>query len=59
MERKDIEVLKAKFQPILERGRNFWGKEVFDNHVIDLLEYFGYSTEDEIVIEILGKLERK
>lgn len=60
MEHKDeFERIKAEFRPFLELAESFWGKEVYDNHIIDVLEYFGYSTEDEIVIEIFGKLERK
>ncbi len=59
MEREEIESFKVQFSAIMESGRKFWGKEVFDNHIIDVLEFFGFSTEDEIIIEIFGKLERK
>lgn len=48
MERKDIERFKSQFQPILEQGRRWFGKEIYDNHIIDILEYFGFSTEDEM-----------
>ena len=59
MERSEIETLKAEITPYLEGGRNFFGKEAFDNHIIDILELFGCSTEDKVIIEIFGKLERK
>lgn len=59
MERKEIDSLRAKFQPILEQGREWFGKEVYDNHIIDCLEYLGFSTEDEIIKVIFGNLERK
>ena len=59
MERKEIDSLRAMFRPVLEQGRKWFGKEVYDNHIIDLLEYLGFSTEDEIVVEIFGNLERK
>ena len=59
MEHSQIENLKDSFRPVLEQGRNFFGKEAYDNHIINILEYLGYSTEDEIIIELFGKLERK
>ena len=59
MERKEIERIKQKVQSALEQGRFFFGKEAYDNHVIDVLEHFGYSIDDKEIIEIFGKLERK
>ncbi len=59
MEHSQIKNLKESFRPVLEQGRNFFGKEAYDNHIIKILEYLGYSIEDKIIIEIFGKLERK
>lgn len=52
MERRDIERLKKKMAPVLERGRSIFGKEVYDNHIKDLLRYFDYDLNDPIVKEI-------
>ena len=54
MEREDIERLKIRFTPIIEEGRNFFGKETFDNHVKDVFEYFGYDVDDKEIKEIIG-----
>ena len=52
MERKDIERLKKKMAPVLERGRRSFGKDFYDNHIKDLLRYFDYDVNDPIVKEI-------
>jgi hypothetical protein len=52
MERKDIERLKSQMAPVLEGGRNWFGKEVYDNHIKDLLRYFDCDINDPIVKEI-------
>ena len=52
MEREDIERLKEKAKPIMEEGRRFFGKEVYDNHIKATLKYFDYDIEDDIIKEI-------
>ena len=52
MERRDIERLKLKMAPILERGRISFGKEAYDNHIKDVLRYLGYDLNDPILKEI-------
>lgn len=46
------------FLPVLEHGRRIYGKEIYDSHVISVLEFFGYSIDDEIIIKIFGKLKK-
>lgn len=52
MERRDIERFKFMMAPILERGRISYGKEVYDNHVKDVLRCFDYDLNDPIIKEI-------
>lgn len=52
MQRNEIEKLKAKMHPVLEWGRQFFGKEEYDNHIKSVLEHFGYDTNRDDIKEI-------
>lgn len=54
MERDEIEMLKKRAAPIMEEGRRFFGKEVYDNHIKEILKHFGYGPEDKEINEIFG-----
>ncbi len=55
MEREQVNSLKERFKPVLERGRRMFGKETYDNHIRRLLEHFGYNIEeDKDIKEIFG-----
>ena len=54
MEREVIEKLKKEFKPVQERGRRMFGKQLYDKHIKELLEYFGCDTKDDIVKEIFN-----
>ena len=46
MEREQIEALKKQVAPIMECNRRFWGKEVYDAHVVDILTHFDMLNEE-------------
>lgn len=52
MERRDIERLKLKMAPTLERGRIIFGKEVYNNHIKDVLRHLDYDLNAPIIKEI-------
>lgn len=54
MDKADVERLKERFKPVLNGGRRFFGREVYDNHVKDVLVHFGYDVNDRVVKEIFG-----
>jgi hypothetical protein len=51
MEREEIERLKEAFKPVQERGRRMFGKDVFDEHIKDLLRYFEYDPENDVLVK--------
>lgn len=54
MDKADVERLKERFKPVLNGGRRFFGREVYDNYVKDILVHFGYDVNDRDVKEIFG-----
>ena len=54
MDKADTERLKERFKHVLNGGRRFFGREVYDNHVKDVLVHFGYDVNDMVVKEIFG-----
>jgi len=52
MEREEIERLKARFKPIMDRGRKWFGSEVYDNHIRDVLKCFDMDVNREDIKEI-------
>ena len=52
MEREEIERLKTKFKPIMDAGREWFGREVYDNHIRDLLKCFDMDVNREDIKEI-------
>lgn len=54
MDKADVERLKERFKPVLNDGRRLFGREVFDNHIKDILVHYGYDVNDRVVKEIFG-----
>ena len=52
MEREEVERLKKKMRPTLERGRRAFGKEYYDQHIKDILTYFDMDINNKDVKEI-------
>ncbi len=52
MKKVEIEKYKEWFKPILDAGRKMFGAEVYDNHVKDVLLYFGFDLNDIAIKEI-------
>ena len=54
MDKADVERLKERFKPALNRGRSLFGREEYDNHIKDVLAHYGYDVNDRVVKEIFG-----
>ena len=49
---KEVKNLKERFKPIHDSGRRMFGSEAYDSHIKEVLKFFGYDTEDDVIKEI-------